>query len=79
MKGKGKRPHVIVAAPNTSHVHNLSLQKTIPVAAGITTDKRKSRRNSEKQDGGREVGQNQAAAEESHWVVNGSTKHNFIQ
>ena len=23
IRGKGKRPHVIVAAPNTSHVHNL--------------------------------------------------------
>ena len=24
MRGKGKRPDVIVVAPNTSHVHNLS-------------------------------------------------------
>ena len=42
MKGKGKRPNVIVVAPNTSHVHNLSLEKTIPAAASIMADERKS-------------------------------------
>ena len=75
---KGKRANVQLYDPSSTHANSLALERASTKATRGEDAKGNTKKGKERKFREKKVGPNQAAAEESHWVVARSTKTNVI-